>query len=313
MEEKTRNFEEEFERIYQEVCSNCQEKLKEDRKKINSFIIIVLIVLLIINLVIFVVTETKTIVTGTLAITFCIILFLAIQGRDIYKKSYKNNIINALVKAYNPKLYYEQKTGITKYDYTMSNFDTSFNEFFSEDQIYGTLENGTKIKIAEVATAVVHKTKNDDGTVKEDRTETYRGMYGAIRMPYNISSRIYISNDSITKRYSEDRIEIDSAEFEKYYDCMSKEKIKTLRILTSDLIEKFNEIRRNSKFGFELKVEDDMIYFRYKCGQLFEPPTFRSGLDKELLKRYYRYIYFPLEIVTKLSDNVSHMITEEKI
>lgn len=131
-------------------------------------------------------------------------------------------------------------------------------------------------------------------------------------MPRNIISRIYISNDSITKRYSEDRIEVDSAEFEKYYDCMSKEKVRTLRILTSDVIEKFNEIRRNSKYGFELKIEDDMIYFRYKCGQIFEPPTFKSGLDKEIIKKYYRYIYFPLELVIKLSENISNVVESEQ-
>lgn len=310
-EEKRRNFEEEFETVYKEVCENCEEKLREDRNKLNKVLIIVFFVLVIINLIVFIVAEVKGITVGTLAISFCIMLFLAIQGREIYKKSYKRNVITALTKAYNPKLYYDPKMGVSKYDYTMSNFDTGFNEFFSEDQIYGTLEDGTKIRVAEVATSIVNRVKDADGNIKEDRTETYRGMYGAIKMPRNIISRIYISNDSITKRYSEDRIEVDSAEFEKYYDCTSKEKVRTLRILTSDVIEKFNEIRRNSKFGFELKIEDDMIYFRYKCGQLFEPPTFKTGLDKELIKKYYRYIYFPLELVIKLSENIANVVDND--
>lgn len=309
--ESPRNFDEEFERIYTEVCSNCENKLKEDRKKLNNFLSMTFVILVVINVIIYIFIEAKAIVTGTLAIAFCIMLFLVIQGREIYKKTYKNNVIQALVKAYNSKFYYDQKNGLSKYDYTMSNFDSSFNEFFSEDQIHGTLENGTKIRIAEIVTAIVHTTKEADGTTKKDRTESFRGMYGAIKMPYNISSRIYIANDSITKRYSEDRIEVDSAEFEKYYDCMAKEKVRALRILTSDVIEKFNAIRRNSKFGFELKLEDDMIYFRYKCGEIFEPPTFRNGLDKDLLKKYYRFIYFPLELVVKLSENVENFVKEE--
>lgn len=311
MEEEKRNFNEEFERVYSEVCANSQEKLKSDRNKINKFLITVFFILVIINVVIYLAVETKAIVLGSLAVVFCIMLFLVIQGREIYKKNYKNNVINALVKAYNPKLYYDQKCGISKYDYTMSNFDTSFNEFFSEDQIHGTLENGAKLRIAEVATAIIRRSRDSDGNTKEDRTETFRGMYGVIKMPHNITSSIYIANDSIIKRYNNDRIEVDSLEFEKYYDCMSKEKVRTLMILTSDLIEKFNEIRRNSKFGFELKVEDDMIYFRYKCGQIFEPPTFRDGLNKELIRRYYRYIYYPLEIIIKLSENVSNVIEQD--
>lgn len=312
MEEEARNFDKEFERIYKDVCTNCENKLKEDRNKLNKFLITVFFIAVIINIIIYFCVEIKGIVTGTLAITFCIMLFLIIQGREIYKKNYKNSVITALVKAYNSKLYYDAKTGVSKYDYTMSNFDNSFNEFFSEDQIYGTLENGVKIRVAEVATSIVNRTKDADGNVKEERTETYRGMYGVIKMPHNITSRIYIANDSIMKRYSENRIELDSAEFEKYYDCMAEEKVLALRILTSDAIEKFNDIRRNSKFGFELKIEDDMIYFRYKCGQLFEPPTLKNGLDKDLIKKYYKYIYFPLELVIKLSKNVSHVVLEEK-
>lgn len=312
MEEKTRNFDEEFEIIYKEICNNCEENLKNDRNKLDKFLLVVFLAAIIINIIIYFTVEIKGIIIGTIAVTFCIMLFLIIQGREIYKKNYKRNVITALTKAYNKNLYYDPKIGVSKYDYTQSNFDTSFNEFFSEDQIYGTLENGVKIRVAEVATAIVNRTKEPDGTIKEDRTETYRGMYGIVRMPHNITTRIYIANDSITKRYSENRIELDSAEFEKYYDCMAEEKVRALRVLTSEVIEKFNEIRRNSKFGFELKLEDDTIYFRYKCGQLFEPPTFGNGLDKELIKKYYRYIYFPLEIATKLSENVSHVVMEEE-
>lgn len=308
--EDIRDFDKEFEKVYKNVYENCEEKLKESKNKLNKFLIYVFAILVIINIILYFIVEFKGVITGTLAISFCIMLFLIIQKREIYKKIYKNNVIDALIKSYNPKLYYDSKMGVSKYDYTMSNFDNSFNEFFSEDQVYGTLENNTKIKIAEVATAIIHTVKNSDGSTREDRAETFRGMYGAIKMPYNSTARIFIYNDSITNRYSGDRIEVDSAEFEKYYDCFSNEKVKALRIFTADLIEKFNEIRRNYKYAFELKIEDDMIYFRYKCGQIFEPPTFKSGLDKELIKKYYRIIYFPLEIVTKISNNVENLVDQ---
>lgn len=308
MEKK--NFDEEFERIYQEIYNNCNEKLNEVRKKNNKFVLVVLMIGIFANIITYFVVEMKSIVTVTIAATGCLILLLIINGREIYKKFYKTNVIQELVKAYNPKLYYDSKMGVSKYDYTASNFDNNFNEFYSEDQIYGTLEDGTKLRIAEVATAVVQKVKDADGNVKENRTETYRGMYGSIRLPYNITSSIYIANDSIIKRYSNDRVEVDSAEFEKYYDCMTKDKVMALRILTSDLIEKFNEIRRDSKYGFELKIEDSMVFFRYKCGQIFEPPTFSVGLDKSLIRKYYRYVFYPIEIITQISKNVTYVVKE---
>jgi hypothetical protein len=306
-----KNFEEEFEKIYQEIYDSCNTKLKETKTRNNIFILAVLLVGIIANIIIYFCIDMKPMITGTIAITFCILLFLIIKAKEIYKKVYKNSVIEALVKSYNSKLYYDQKMGISKFDYTVSNFDNNFNEFYSEDQIYGTLENGTKVKICEIATAIIDRMKDADGNIKEERTETYRGMYGIAKLNHSISSSIYIANDSITKRYSNNRVEVDSAEFEKYYDCITQDKVKALRILNSELIEKFNEIRRNSKFGFELKIEDDSIYFRYKCGQMFEPPTFRSGLNKDLVKKYYKFIFYPFEIIQKISENIAEIAETE--
>ena len=64
-------------------------------------------------------------------------------------------------------------------------------------------------------------------------------------------------------------------------------------ITKSEIVDDLKYIYSNtisvSSTSNELKIEDDMIYFRYKCGQLFEPPTLKNGLDKDLIKKYYKY------------------------
>ena len=52
------------------------------------------------------------------------------------------------------------------------------------------------------------------------------------------------------------------------------------------------------------------IYFRYKTNQLFEPPMFSSGLDKNFVKKNYKVIYYPLEIMRSTIDAV-HEVFEE--
>ena len=52
MEEEARNFDEEFERTYKDVCTNCENKLKEDRNKLNKFLITVFFIAVIINIII---------------------------------------------------------------------------------------------------------------------------------------------------------------------------------------------------------------------------------------------------------------------
>ena len=66
----------------------------------------------------------------------------------------------------------------------------------------------------------------------------------------------------------------------------------------------------NNKKSFELKIENDMIYFRYKTNKLFEPPVFGSGLNKEFLKKYYKTMYYPIEIVKSTAEHINHVIDE---
>jgi hypothetical protein len=120
-----------------------------------------------------------------------------------------------------------------------------------------------------------------------------------------LSAGVY--GDSIMRRFSHNRIEMDSSEFEKYYDLITDDKIRTMRIFTSDLMEKYLNIRRNNKYDLELKIEWDKIYFRYRCGEMFEPPKFMKDLSKDVLKIFYKQIYYPLELLDNTVKSVNEL------
>ena len=108
-------------------------------------------------------------------------------------------------------------------------------------------------------------------------------------------------------RFKKNRIEVDSAEFEQYYDLIATDRLLALKIFTPELIEIFNELRReHPKSGFELKIEGSKVYFRFKCGHdLFEPPIFKSDLDEKTIKRYFKLIYYPFELSKEIVKRVS--------
>ena len=121
-------------------------------------------------------------------------------------------------------------------------------------------------------------------------------------------SNINVQIDSITEHNNKDRIEMDSSEFEKYYDIITKDKNMAMRIFTADLIEEIVNIKKKTKIPVEIKIDENMIYFRYKCGPMFEPPfLLRNGLDKNLLKEYFKLIYYPIELLEKLCDNINNI------
>lgn len=303
-------MEEKFENIYNKIYNASNERLKNVRKTTNTFILIVLAVSIVINMLIYLFAE-KYMVTITISLSICLLIIFFIYGNQNYRKIYKKCVIEALIKECNPSLNFDPTIGITQREYLASKFDNSFNEYVSEDRVYGNLKAGGRFQFSEVATYSVNRYQDEDGNTVEDKAETYRGMYGIARLENNLGSKIFISSDSMFRRYNKNRIEVDSYEFEKYYDCVSDDKITAMRIFTSELIEKYIDIRKGNRYDFELKIENNVIYFRYKCGQIFEPPTIGMGLDKSLIEKYFNLIYYPLEILEKTVENINSVVKGE--
>ena len=258
----------------------------------------------ILNLIIFIVVDTKSLVTISISISMLILLVLYSNGRKIYSQKYKNCVIGGLVKKYNGDLHFDSETGLAVIDYRMSNFDNTFKEYYSEDRIYGKLENETSIQLSEIATYDVRHYVDENNENKTEKTQTFRGLYGVVKLEKNPLITATIIGDSITKRYNKKRVEVDSSEFEKYYDCITDDKVRTMEIFTSDLIEKYIDIMNINKYLFEVKIENNMLYFRYKCGDVFEAPAFGMGLNKEFVRKYYKLIFYPLEIIEKTVENI---------
>lgn len=305
-----KEFEENFENAYMKIYDSCKDRLKEVKDKNNKFLLVVGVVLAAINLVLFIIPNTRYLMGLSISISVCVLLILLISGNKNYRRIYKENVIEGLVKAYNEKFYYSPTTGITRTEYGMSHFDNKIDEYFSEDRIYGTLENGDNFQLAEVATFEITRTVDSEGKVKEERTQTFRGMYGIVRLEKNTLANIYIASNSKFRKFSKNRLEVDSSLFEEYYDCITEDRVTAMRIFTSELIEKYIEIVKDNKYGFELKIIDNTIYFRYKTNQLFEPPMFSSGLDKNFVKKNYKVIYYPLEIMKSTIDAVHEVFGE---
>ena len=297
-----KEFEESFENLYNKIYDSCKDRLKDVKNKNNMFLLVVAIVLIIINLFIVLIPNTRYLIGLTLSLSACVLMILMISGNKNYRKIYKDNVIEGLVKSYNERFYYSATNGISRVEYGLSKFDDRVDEYFSEDRIFGTLENGDNFQLAEVATYEISKVKDSEGKEREEKTQTFRGMFGIVRLEKNTLSNIYIASNSQFRKFNKNRLEVDSRLFEEYYDCITNDKVTAMRIFTSELIEKYIEIVKDNKYGFELKIIDNMIFFRYKTNQLFEPPMFSSGLDKSCIKKNYKVIYYPLEIMKATVD-----------
>ena len=283
-------MDENFEEVYEDVYNASVDRLNEVKRKNQIFVTVIFAILLIINIIIYIVIEMKAEALVAIAISFIVILVYYVTGKQGYRRIYKQTVIENLVKKYNPKLYYSID-GITRMDYKISGFDNKFDEFLSEDRIYGRLKTGDNIQLAEIITYDIRRYADLNGRNQEEKVKTFNGMYGIVRLEKNLLSNIQISLNSIMKRNNKNRVEMDSSEFEQYYDLITKDKILAMRIFTSDLLEEMIDFTKETKVPIELKIDDNMVFFRIKCGTMFEPPLIRNVLDKKLIKNYYRFIY----------------------
>ncbi|MBR3882673.1 MAG: DUF3137 domain-containing protein [Clostridia bacterium] len=301
------NMDQEFESIYQKIYDSSYSRLAEVKDKNRKFLLIFGLALLVINLFIYIIPATKLFSVLFICMSVCLLIFFIILGNQAYTSAYKKCVIEGLVKSYNPSIHFDPAIGISEMEYRASGFDNDFNEYNSEDRIYGRFDNGDSFQLAEVTTYRITRRVNDEGVEMEDRVETYRGMYGVVYLNKSSMFKAGIYGDSIMRRYRQDRIEMDSSEFEKYYDLVTDDKIRAMRIFTADLMEKYLDIRRNHKHGVELIIDWDKVYFRFRCGEIFEPPKFMKALTREVLRGFYNQIYYPLELLDKTVESINEI------
>ena len=297
-------MENKFEKLYKELYKDSNQILEKAKKEKNKKILITLLVCILVIVLIKIISNDDIIFLFSIIVSIIIMSIVITIEKKKYTQKFKNNIIKELVKKYNSKLNFIANGKISTQEYSISKFDNSFDEMYTEDKISGIIGENTDFQMVQLVTKEERIVEDDAGNESKQIVETFKGIYGIVSLEKNTKSDIYIASNSITRKYSKDRVEMDSQEFEQNYDCITKDKINAMKILTSDLLEKFVNLRSGNLKNFQLKIKDDFLFFRCACGEMFEPPKFKEALNKEIIKKYYNVISLPVEIVEKILENI---------
>ena len=101
-----------------------------------------------------------------------------------------------------------------------------------------------------------------------------------------------------------DKLDMDSSEFEKIYDVNTDDKISTVRILTSDVMQKLIDFKKENKVTPEISFKNGKLFIRFAVGDVFEPNKFKDDMDFNKLKRTYNMINFVFNFVEDFSKNL---------
>lgn len=291
------NIPQDFENIYKQLYDNNIYKLENIRKKVRLLTILQSIALVGVFIGNMNINPGFSLLMMVAAIG---LIFISSKYTNKYKKIYKEEVVGNFIKLVNSQLEYKPTStefDFMEEDYKRANFDyTWFNRFYPDDYIEGFLDDEVFVKMGNL-----HIQKHT-GSGKNSRTEElFNGIFAHMSCGKNIGTYIKISKNQLKMFGQRDRVEMDSQEFEKYFDIYSENKILTMQILTSDVMAILVDFYNKYDIDYEIVIKDNRIYIRFFTGAMFEPKIFGNSMDKKLLFSYYCILKFIVDVTKEVN------------
>lgn len=292
----TAEFEEIYKKLYNENISILENK--RNSVKYNSFLQSITLFMAIIGIFV------QSMLLMLAGLIFFILLGKNNKKEKDYKITYKKNIISSFIKAISNKLEYSAEVWDLqkiKEEYKEANFNNeSFNEFYADDYIQGQLDDKyyTQMSDLNVQRKEVYYHK---GQRRETTIEIFKGIFAKTECDKDIGTYIKISKNQLKLFRNKNRVEMDSQEFEKYFDIYSENKILTMRILTSDVMATLIDFYNKYHIEYEIVIRNNKIYMRFFTGAMFEPKIFGNSMDKKLLFSYYCILKFIVDVTKEVN------------
>lgn len=285
-----------FNEIYAEVLRTSKEDLEKLRKKCFRRIL-GCIILFIFSFVIGLQVQGEAVMVISAVICIFLAVILIFGPANAYQKMYKETVVMKFIQEYDENLQFWYERGIPRSTYIEGGFE-NFDDYHSEDLIIGKID-GHEMMIAEVHT----ETESTDSEGHTTHSTVFHGLFGMSKLntAYHGMIKIHADKGILGKIFqNKQRIEMDSSEFEKYFDVIADDKIQAMQILTSDVMDKMLDFIKTSKIKYELTIRDDKLYIRFKTGGMFEGNVFKSSVDFDTLKKVYDVINFTFDITRTL-------------
>ena len=103
--------------------------------------------------------------------------------------------------------------------------------------------------------------------------------------------------------FLKNRLDMDSQEFEKYFDVSSTSKITGMKVLTHSVMETLLKYKESFGKYFDICIINDNLYIRYSTSNAFESKfTSKEIVDKTFLYNHYNAVKFVSSLATTIID-----------
>lgn len=307
-----------FEDLYADLLSSNSERFNEIAQKAKKEQKICITVFLILAILIdyFLATRVFNFSSGVniTGLTFILVpiiiidtfLYLIIslpfsKNSNKYNYEFKSIIIEKLLHNFYNKINFTPRLKMPKDIYCEAKYKEFFNRYYSEDYMSGFIDDKYPLKMAEVKTVEETTHRDSNGHTHTSRTTKFHGLFAKIEMSKSINSELLIrANMTIP---SKQRLEMDSQEFEKYFDVSATNSIIGMQLLTHDIMELLISFRKLTGIKYDISIYNNIMYLRFHTYGVFELKSIKRGaFDKEMLKKYYNILDFTYTLSKTIID-----------
>lgn len=321
------NFDEKFEKLYSNIVTENMKKLENLRKEAKSEDIYnkkVRNKLLIIGIILFLVTYISSFPhvrgVGVLMFFYLIVSFIIylkftfkLSGSKIlkYKNEFKANVIKSLLDSFNENIEYYHSYGIKEEYYNEAEFGLH-DRYRTDDLMKGILKNNCNFEMSEVVSECSDNLKEMKTFKGKTYFDKFEGIFVRVETPKSFNARLYLrknykNKNVISRTLKEElpfyklKVELDSQEFEEYFDVYCTDKIIAMQLLTADIMQLLFDFKNEIGIEYELTIKNNCIYIRFMSGKMFETVNLNEfSLDKNILYKYYKMLFFSFELTNKL-------------
>ncbi len=317
-----------FEEIYNELQNNNTnniefnetfKSLKEKLKKakyitlticlIGDFLLILFIIMNIIKAGIFGAMFSISMLISAIifnVLTYVVVYLCVGANKEQFKFNtmYKNVVIKELINNFYDNLEYFPNKQMPEYIYKNLNYE-NYDTYESDDYFEALIDNKYSIQLAEIKTQEIRTDTDSDGHTHTEYVTQFHGLFSKIAIDKSINSTLHITPNKLIS-FDRNKLNMDSSEFEKYFDVSASNKIIGMQLLTSDVMEDLINFKVNTNIQYDIYISNNEIYIRFHSGEMFEARHFNSeALNKTEIQKYFYILNFTYNLSKKLINVIN--------
>lgn len=254
-----------------------------------------------------------------------VIVYVCVGGSKQHSKFnslYKDRIIQTLIANFYTNLEYFPNKEMPEYIYEKLDYE-DYDTYESDDYFEALIDNKYSIQMAEIKTERIEtddynfNNKNMYRTPYEKQFDRYNvgntntrhitefhGLFSKIVIDKSINSTLKIMPNSIISLDS-NKLNMDSSEFEKYFDVSASDKIIGMQLLTSDVMQDLVNFKIKTNIQYDITIINNEIYIRFHSGEMFEAENINNSLNKAEIEKYFYMLNFTYNLSKKLIDVIN--------